>query len=97
MVKRSITITTFLLILTMVVSFIVVLNKSSLAADDDIASGVYDGVDWRITADKTLIIGKDGEIQTLVDRNRRDENNWPWRGMNSNIENVIFHNIIILM
>ena len=41
MVKRTITITTIVLILSMIVSLIIVLNKSSFAADDDIASGTY--------------------------------------------------------
>ena len=39
MVKRTITITTVLFILSMIVSLIIVLNKSSFAADGDIASG----------------------------------------------------------
>ena len=48
MVKRTLTITTILLILTMAVSLIVVLNKSSFAADDDIASGISGSCSWVI-------------------------------------------------
>ena len=33
---------------------------NAFAADDDIASGECDGVPYRITADRTLIIGEDG-------------------------------------
>ena len=54
MVKRTITITTVLLILSMIVSLIIILNRESFAADDDIASGIAaGGVNWRITADES--------------------------------------------
>ena len=47
------------------------------AADDDIASGTFDGVDWRVTADYELIIGKAGEVQSysMSSSNR----SFPWK------------------
>ena len=66
MVKRTITITTILLILTMVGSLIVVLNKASFAADDDIASGVDGTCSWEIDSEGIFTIrpmnGVSGEI-----------------------------------
>ena len=56
MVKRTITITTILLILAMVVSLIIVLNKSSFAADDDIASGTSGTCSWVIDANGMMTI-----------------------------------------
>ena len=48
-----------LLIVVMVVGYIPALNMSYAA--DDIDSGVYDGVPWRITSDYELIIGEEGQ------------------------------------
>lgn len=56
MVKRTITITTVLLILSMIVSFIIVLNKSSFAADDDIASGTSGNCSWVIDKNGVMTI-----------------------------------------
>ena len=67
MVKRTITITTILFILTMVVSLIVVLNKSSFAADDDIASGTSGTCSWVIDSQGVLTISPtDGVSGTLA-------------------------------
>ena len=66
MVKRTITITTILLILTMVGSLIVVLNKASFAADDDIASGTSGSCSWVIDSQGVLTISPtDGVSGTL--------------------------------
>ena len=68
MVKRTITITTILLILTMAVGLIVMLNKSSFAADDDIASGTSGTCSWVIDSEGVLTISPtDGVSGTLAD------------------------------
>ena len=56
MVKRTITITTILLILSIAISLIIVLNKSSFAADGDIASGTSGTCSWVIDVDGVLTI-----------------------------------------
>ena len=56
MVKRTITITTILLIISIAISLIIVLNKSSFAADDDIASGTSGTCSWVIDANGELTI-----------------------------------------
>ena len=65
MVKRTITITTILLILAMVVSLIIVLNKSSFAADDDIASGTDGTCSWIINANG-VVVRNNGTL-TIID------------------------------
>ena len=42
----------------------------------DIASGTFDGVSWRITEDKELVIGNGG-TQTFTYWD--DQRNWPWK------------------
>ena len=51
MVKRTITITTILLILLIAVGLIIALNRASFAADDDIASGTSGTCSWVIDKD----------------------------------------------
>ena len=67
MVKRTITITTILLILTIAVGFIVVLNKSSFAADDDIASGTSGTCSWVIDSEGVLTISPTNGINGKLD------------------------------
>ena len=68
MVKRTITITTILLILTIAVGLLVMLNKSTLAADDDIASGISGTCSWVIDSEGVLTISPtDGVSGTLND------------------------------
>ena len=45
--------------------------------EGDIAGGVYDGVDWRVTADGELILGNGG-TQTMTYRESRNWGSWPW-------------------
>ena len=69
MVKRTITITTILLILSIAISLIIVLNKSSFAADGDIASGTSGTCSWVIDSEGILTIspidGVSGEIESV--------------------------------
>ncbi len=71
MVKRTITITTVLLILSMIVSLIIILNKSSFAADDDIASGTSGTCSWVIDSEGVLTIsptdGISGQMESYSD------------------------------
>ena len=79
MVKRTITITTFFLILTMIMGLIIVLNKSSFAADDDIASGTSGTCSWRVSADGVLIISPTDGISGTLAPNEIDFNTgYPW-------------------
>ena len=66
MVKRTIKITTVLLILSMIVSLIILLNRSSLAAED-IASGTSGTCSWVIDSEGILTISpRNGESGTLA-------------------------------
>ena len=67
------------------------------AAEGDIASGIYDNVDWQITADGELIIGKEGETQTFAERsNSYDrERSWPWKSYSSQITSVRFDGTVV--
>ena len=77
MVKRTITITTVLFILSMIVSLIIVLNKSSFAADGDIASGTFGTCTWVIDSEGVLTIsptdGVSGILYTIT-----TNGNAPW-------------------
>ncbi len=65
MVKRTITITTILLIISIAISLIIVLNKSSFAAED-IASGTSGTCSWVIDSEGVLTIRPtDGVSGTL--------------------------------
>ncbi len=72
MVKRTITITTILLILSMIVSLIIVLNKSSFAAED-IASGTSGTCSWVIDSEGVLTIsptdGVSGKMASYTAKN----------------------------
>ena len=51
-------------------------------------SGNYDGMDWDLT-DGVLTLGKEGETQTLISRDRRDYQSWPWRVDRNDIVEVV--------
>ena len=93
MVKRTITITTILLILSMIVSLIIVLNKSSFAADGDIASGTSGTCSWVIDSEGVLTIRPtDGVSGTLNDNDFRGSaylRLWWQRGLNEQVTKVI--------
>ena len=86
-----------MLLLPLTVLFFVLLLvvAKPVNAADDIASGTYAGVDWRVSSDYELIIGKTGEVQTytLSDSNR----SFPWKGKNftPKIESVRFEGEVI--
>ena len=65
------------------------------ASGDDIASGTYDGVDWRITANYELIIGKEGQTQTFVERDYRSASDWPWWRYLSVMRSVRFEGNVV--
>ena len=90
MVKRTITITTILLILTMAVGLICVLNKTSLAADDDIASGTFGTCTWVIDSEGVLTISPtDGNSGVLAANSNNSYS--PWSSNNSSITKVIIN------
>lgn len=100
MVKRTITITTILLILTMVVGLIIVLNKSSYATED-IASGVNGTCSWIIDSNGILSIspieGDRGDLSytgvSYLDDDLDLE--WaPWYSYRNNITKVVVNSTI---
>ena len=61
----------------MIFMFVIALSLFSLQsafAADDIESGNYNGLDWRITSDHELIIGSAGQTQYL----NHGDDNFPW-------------------
>ena len=87
MVKRTITITTILLILSIAISLIIILNKSSFAADGDIASGTSGTCSWVIDKNRTLIISPtDGVRGTLASSMT---GNGPWYSNATDIKKVL--------
>jgi len=88
MVKRTITITTIVLILSMIVSLIIVLNKSSFAADGDIASGVDGTCSWVIDKDGVFTIRPTNGVSGVIAEH--DLINYPpWYYYGENVEKVI--------
>ena len=87
MVKRTVTITTILLILTMAVSLIIVLNKSSLAADDDIASGTSGTCSWVIDSEGVLTIRPTNGVSGVLASNSGFYS--PWFLNNSHINKIV--------
>ena len=88
MVKRTITITMILLILTIAVGLIIVLNKSSFAADDDIARGTSGTCSWVIDAGGVLNISPtNGNVGQLASTTG---GNGPWYSYRSSITKVTF-------
>ena len=92
MVKRTLTITTILLILTMAVSLIVVLNKSSLAADDDIASGISGSCSWVIDSEGVLTISPTDGVSGTLASNSSSFIYSSWNSNNSSITKVVVNN-----
>ena len=87
MVKRTITITTIALILSMIVSVIIVLNRFSFAADSDIASGTSGTCSWVIDVDGVLTIeptsGTTGTLASYI------SGDGPWYNYRELIRKVI--------
>ena len=62
--------------------------------EDIFGKGVYDGVDWKLKGDGTLIIGKVGEIQSYTNNSSRDKSSWPWYQYRTEITSVRFDGIV---
>ena len=54
-------------------------------------AGVYDGVDWKITGDFELVLGKAGETQTFWSVRT---SGWPWADDAENIKSVRFEGTV---
>ena len=52
--------------------------------------GTYDGVDWKITTEGELIIGKEGEVQTFENRGTRNSFSYPWNAYTTQLKSVNF-------
>ena len=73
-----------MLIMLIVCLFVFYFNGLSVHAE--IASGTYDGVDWQITDDGELIIGKEGETQEFTNSLNRGPSLYPWSSYRSTIK-----------
>ena len=77
MVKRTITISTILLVLSITVGSIIALNRASFAADDDIASGTSGTCSWVIDKDGVLTISPTDGVKKSNSKSRsKSEYNW---------------------
>ena len=74
---------------------IVSANAMMEGSSSDVDSGTYDGVDWRITEDYELIIGKEGETQQLAFAALRNPDNWPWNAYSDKLTSVSFNGNVI--
>lgn len=61
-----------------VAAVLAVASVEMVFAVDDIASGNYYGVDWRITSDNRLILGREGTTQEL-EFTGESQDPFPWR------------------
>ena len=91
MVKRTITITTILLIISIAISLIIVLNKSSFAADD-IASGTSGTCSWVIDSEGVLTISPTDGVSGVLDSYSASYNRLPWNDYLENITKVVVNN-----
>ncbi|MBR2674263.1 MAG: BspA family leucine-rich repeat surface protein, partial [Mogibacterium sp.] len=73
------------LLFLMLAAFAMLLPLKAHAAD--IAGGTYDNVDWRLTSDGKLELGKSGEPQTFTVRGRRAED-FPWYEHRGSIKKI---------
>ena len=92
MVKRTITITTILLVLSITVGLIIALNRASFAADDDIASGTSGTCSWVIDKDGVLTISPTDGVSGTLDNTRINAsgyNNDKWFVYNLSVKKVI--------
>ena len=92
MVKRTITFTTIFLILTIAVSLIIVLNRSSFAADDDIASGTSGTCSWVIDSEGVLTISPTDGVSGVL---KNGTYLWPMNGWNNGNNRLLVKKIII--
>ena len=60
----------------------------ALGTQADEASGTFHGMDWRLTSDGELILGRAGEEQTLSNGGWMGKSSWPWDGSRSAIASV---------
>ena len=74
------------------------IDIDTIAADTTVSAtykgpvgyGTYDGVDWKIRANGTLVIGKAGETQSYINNDGRIMSSWPWYGYSSQITGIDF-------
>lgn len=78
-----------LIILAIVIAIAIAKPRRSFA-EDEIASGIYDGVPWRVTSNYELVIGEAGKTYTINERDYRGEDSWPWE----NYSLVRYDNIV---
>ena len=88
MVKRTITITTFFLVLSITVGLTIALNRASFAADDDIASGISGTCSWVIDKDGVLTISPTDGVSGLLS-NAGAYNSAKWYSYRETITKVI--------
>ena len=58
--------------------------------EPDIAGGTFQGLDWCITSDGELIIGAEGETQTIPQNTSRSKAFFPWHAYASQVNSISF-------
>ena len=79
-------------LLLMLLTFIFLANHKVIAEE---LEGTYDGVDWKITTEGELILGKEGETQTFTNRSVRNQNSYPWNTYRKQLTSVKFAGKVI--
>ena len=74
----SIIIIAMMIITGLPVSYLAFNIPLAVHAADDIASGNYDGVPWKVTGDYELIIGEQGKEYTYAYKEERRDLDYPW-------------------
>ena len=86
MVKRTITISMILLIISLAIGLIITISGMNFAADDDIASGTSGTCSWVIDSEGVLTISPTDGVSGLL------ETNVPWGQYKSAVTKVIVNN-----
>jgi len=60
------------------------------SGNENVASGIYDGVPWTITAEYELIIGEEGKSYSFDYRESREQDSYPWNAYRKNILKASF-------
>lgn len=58
--------------------------------EPDIAGGTFQGLAWRITSDGELIIGAEGETQTIPQNTARSKAFFPWHAYANQVNSISF-------
>jgi len=80
----------FVALIMGIAAFAILTVQPVYAAGEDIDSGVYDGVPWRITSDYELIIGEKGQEYTF----KGEEASYPWLSYSGSLKTATFEGTV---